>query len=270
MAPASPQSKLARPDERRALAAFVADLRARTRPEDVDLSPGSRRRAPGLRREEVAQLAGVGLTWWFEQGRDIQVSADFLERLCRAFRLNGIERTHLFTLAQHRPPPHLPFRNVDVSPAVRAMLASLTNPAYVKTTRWDVAAWNAAAANFFGDYARIPPERRNVLMLVFTEPSCRRIMADWESDARRILEKFRLDYARANGDPAFDDLVKELCQHSPEFNQWWPRQEVSGRSEGIKRFWHRERGVIEFEHTAFIVEGAPDLRLVIYTPTGSS
>jgi transcriptional regulator with XRE-family HTH domain len=269
MLTARQKSKLARPTERHALAAFVADLRARTRPEDAGLAAGTRRRTPGLRREEVAQLAGVGLTWytWFEQGRDIQVSADFIERLCRAFRLNGTERAHLFALAQHRPPPHLPVPDAEVSPAVRAMLASLPNPAYVKTSRWDVVAWNEAAADLFGDYALIPRERRNMLMLVFTDPSYRQMMVDWEGDARRVLEKFRLDYGRAHDDPAFEALVMDLCERSPEFHQWWPRQEVSGRAEGVKSFRHRKHGEIEFEHTAFIVEGAPDLRLVIYTPT---
>ena len=260
--------KLARTENRRALAAFVLDRRTRTKPEDVGLSPGPRRRALGLRREEVAQLAGVGITWytWFEQGRDIQVSADFLERLCRGFQLDGAERNHLFALAQHRPPPHAPWRSADVSAAVRSMLASLPNPAYVKTARWDVVAWNAAAAAMFGDFAALPPEQRNMLRLVFTDPRYRQMMVDWEGDAHRVMSKFRLDYGRANGDPAFEELVDMLCQQSPEFHQWWPRQDVSGRAEGVKRFRHAKIGEVEFEHTGFVVEGSPSLRLVIYTP----
>lgn len=263
---------LVRTLERRPLAEFVRARRARLQPEEVGLAAGTRRRTPGLRREEVAHLAGVGVTWytWFEQGRGIQVSAEFLERLCHALRLNAAERGHLFTLAQHRPPPHALARAVDMSPALLAMLASLPHPAYIKTSRWDIVAWNAAAAAIFGDYGQLPPERRNVLSLVFTDPGYRRLMVDWEGDARRILEKFRLDYARAYDDPSFASLVAELREASPEFNQWWPRQEVAVRAEGLKRFRHPEQGELELAHTSFIVEGAPDLRLVIYTPAGSA
>lgn len=259
---------LTRSDARRALSDFVRDRRARTRPEDVGLAPGARRRTPGLRREEVAQLAGVGVTWytWFEQGRDIQVSTHFLECVCRALSLDAVERAHLFTLAQHRPPPHAPAEAPVVSGAVRAMLNSLPAPAYIKTSRWDVVAWNPAAAAMFGDYALLPPERRNALWLVFTDPAYRRMMPDWEGDARRVLAKFRLDHGRAHGDPAFASLVEELLAMSPDFRRWWPLLDVSGRGEGVKRLRHEALGLIEFEHTAFTVEGAPDLRLVVFTP----
>ncbi|AOB29688.1 hypothetical protein AKI39_01840 [Bordetella sp. H567] len=259
---------LHRAEHRRALADFVRARRERTRPEDVGLPIGPRRRTPGLRREEVAQLAGVGVTWytWFEQGRDIQVSADFLERLCRGFRLDPAERGHLFTLAQHRPPPHPPLRDAEVSPAVRAVLDAMPFPAYIRTPRWDVVAWNGAARALFGDYGALPPESRNVLMLVFTTPHYRRLMVDWEGDARRVMAKFRLDHGRANGDASFAALVAQLCDGSPEFNLWWPRQDVWGQSEGLKRIRHETLGEMTFEHTAFTVESAPDLRLVAYTP----
>ena len=260
---------LARTDNRRALAEFVRNRRDRTEPETVGLPRGARRRTPGLRREEVAQIAGVGVTWytWFEQGRDIQVSADFLERICRAFRLDGAERSHLFALAQHRPPPLAPQAIAQLSPEMTATLESLPNPAYVKTALWDVIAWNKAAAAMFGDFGLLRPERRNMLRLLFTEPSYRQMIVDWERNARRALAKFRLDYGRAGNDPAFEALIAELCGTSPEFNQWWPRQDVYGRGEGVKRFRHPQIGQMEFVHAAFVLEGAPDLRLVIYTPT---
>jgi transcriptional regulator with XRE-family HTH domain len=259
---------LARTDARRALSEFVRDRRTRTRPEDVGLTPGGRRRTLGLRREEVAQLAGVGVTWytWFEQGREIRVSAGFLECICRALRLDPAERAHLFTLAQHRPPPHGATGIPAVSAALKAMLNSLPNPAYVKTARWDVAAWNPAAAAMFGNYALVPPDQRNTLWLAFTDPHYRHMMVDWAEDVRRMLAKFRLDYGRAGDDPGFEELIDKLEEASPEFHQWWPRQDVSGRGEGVKRFRHAKIGEIEFEHTAFIVEGTPDLRLVVYTP----
>ena len=259
---------LARTDRRRELAQFVTQRRKRIKPEDVGLDVGARRRTPGLRREEVAQLAGVGVTWytWFEQGRDIRVSTPFLENVCRALRMEAAERAHLFTLAQHRPPPHRAQDMPTVSVAVTAMLNSLPNPAYITTQRWDVVAWNAPATKLFGDYAKMPPEQRNHLWIVFTDPRCRQTMLDWEPIARNMVAKFRINYGRANGDPAFEALVTALRERSAEFRRWWPQQSVSDRAEGIKRFRHRTSGEIQLEHTSFLVEGALDLRMVIYTP----
>lgn len=259
---------LTRTQERRELAEFLLKRRARTRPEDVGLVSGPRRRTPGLRREEVAQIAGVGVTWytWFEQGRDISVSADFLERLCRGLQFTTAERMHLFALAHHRPPPESGSEATRVSDVLRATVESLPNPAYLKTTRWDVLAWNTAATAMFGDFGSMPPERRNTLWLVFNDPYYRRMMIDWEGDARRVLAKFRLDYGRANGDPAFDDLIRSVGETSAEFHQWWSWQDVSGHGEGVKRLRHDRLGEIEFEHVTFALEGEPGLRLVIYTP----
>ncbi len=259
---------LTRTAARRELAEFVLARRSRTKPDDVGLPTAARRRTPGLRREEVAQLAGVGVTWytWFEQGRDVRVSIHFLERVSQALRLNTAERVYLFTLAQHRPPPHAPIALPTISTAVLAMLNSLPNPAYITTPRWDVAAWNPPATALFCDYAQLPPEQRNHLWLVFTDPACRRLLRDWETEARRMLAKFRLDYGRANGDPTFEALVTTLGAASAEFRRWWPLQDVSGLGEGIKRLRHPTLGEVHLEHTAFLVEGATDLRLVIYTP----
>lgn len=261
-------TSLQRTDDRRALSDFVRDRRARTSPDEVGLPNGARRRTPGLRREEVAQLAGVGVTWytWFEQGRAIQVSADFLERVCRALRLTETERSHLYALAQHRPPPHAAPGLPTVSPILQALLDSLPNPAYIKTARWDIVAWNAANTALFGDYALIPPEQRNSLWLIFTEPRWRRMIPGWEDGARRVLAKFRLDHGRAGGDPAFAELVEALQAASPEFRRWWPGQDVAERSEGIKQIRHDTLGLLEFAHATFVVEGAPHLRMVTYTP----
>jgi len=260
--------KLDRPGNRRAVAAFVLNLRSRLTPEAVGLPTGTRRRTPGLRREEVAQLAGVGITWytWFEQGRNIDVSADFLDRLCRAFRLSDTERSHLFTLAQHRPPPHDRPRERHVSETVRAVLASLPAPAYIMTSRWDVVAWNAAAGALFGEFAQLPNDDRNIIRLVFRSPAFRQLMIDWENDARRTLARFRVEYARAAGNPAFEALVEELMSDSPEFRQWWSHQDVAALGDGLKRI-RLPQGELSFEHAVFAVEGSPNLRLVAYSPT---
>jgi transcriptional regulator with XRE-family HTH domain len=259
---------LARNKDRDDLVVFLRNRRARLLPLDVGLLPGARRRTPGLRREEVAALAGVGATWytWFEQGRDIQVSAHFLENLARALRLEGAERDHLFALAQHRPPPLRAHTPPQVTPAMAHMIETLPNPAHLRTARWDIAAWNKHLTTLFGDYARVPPERRNSLWLFFTDPIYRKLMPSWELDARRVIAKFRLDFGRSNNDQAFRDLVGELNDASPEFRRWWPQHDVDGYGEGLKLIRHPRLGDIEFEHTAFATDNDANLRLIIYTP----
>ncbi|MBV8653742.1 MAG: helix-turn-helix domain-containing protein, partial [Alphaproteobacteria bacterium] len=214
-----PQLSLAR--ERTELAGFLRSRRERLTPESVGLPVGGRRRTAGLRREEVAALAGVGLTWytWFEQGREIGVSAGFLDNVARALRLSGIERAHLYALADHGPTaPPLPPRTV--SPALQRMLDGLpTYPAYMKTPRWDVVAWNAQADAVFG-LAERRPDRRNILEMVFTEPEFRERLVNWSEDAPKILAKFRTDYAKRAGDPAMAGLVESLARQSAEFRQW--------------------------------------------------
>lgn len=257
-----------RSPDRRELSEFLRTRRARVAPDAVGLKPGSRRRATGLRREEVAYLAGVGLTWytWFEQGREIQVSTHFLENLARALRLNETERAHLFALAQHRAPPLDPFATAPLSSLLQRVLDAHPYPAYVRTARWDVVGWNRAAAFMFGDYAQLPPAERNIVWLVFTSASYRRLMLDWEPDARRILARFRVDFGRSGGIASTDDLVGSLERASDCFRKWWHEHDVRGDGEGIRRFYHEEMGEIEFEHVAFAVDGAECLKMVAYTP----
>jgi transcriptional regulator with XRE-family HTH domain len=260
---------LDRSPARQDLTDFLRRRRARISPLEVGLVAGARRRTPGLRREEVAQLAGVGITWytWFEQGRDIPVSAHFLENLARALRLDAAEREHLFTLAQHRPPPLGRFSPPAVTPALQNMLESFPNPAYLKTPRWDLVAWNRPMTIMFGDFNEIPVERRNILWLLFTDPKYRRLMVDWEIDVRRAIARFRLDFGRAGDDPMFVALLRDLDQVSPEFRSWWKQHDVDGLGEGVKSFRHSRLGEIEFEHGTFTADNNSNLRLVVYTPT---
>jgi len=259
---------LERNPDRRDLTDFLVTRRARLTPPDVGLVTGPRRRTPGLRREEVAQLAGVGISWytWFEQGRDIQVSSHFLENLSRALKLDRPEREHLFALAQHRPPPLARSSTPKVSAMMQHMLDSYPHPAHIKTPRWDIVAWNAEMIEIFGDITRYPVEERNSMWLVFTKPEFRRTMIDWEADARRVIARFRLDFGRAGHDPAFVALVRNLEEASPEFARWWRQHDVDGFGEGVKRVRHPRHGEIEYEHAAFTADSDPNLRLVLYTP----
>lgn len=262
-----PQASLAR--SRSELSDFLKSRRARLSPNDVGLPNGTRRRAPGLRREEVASLAGVGLTWytWFEQGREIRVSPDFLDNVSRALRLTGAERRHLFILLnQEGATPPVPERKV--SPALQRMMDGMPrHPAYIRTLRWDVVAWNKATTQLF-DFAARRPEDRNLVRMMFIDPAFREIVPNWQVDAPIMLAKFRANYAQYRGDPVMDALVKEMQQRSPEFRQFWRRHDVMSSGEGIKTLWVKGQGDMLFEHTSFSVNGEPDLNLMVYTPLG--
>jgi transcriptional regulator with XRE-family HTH domain len=261
-----PQANLTR--SRSELSDFLKSRRAKLSPDDVGLPNGARRRAQGLRREEVASLAGVGLTWytWFEQGRDIRVSPDFLENVSRALRLTGAERRHLFVLLKQDDT----VRSVSerkVSPALQRMLDGMpSRPAYIRTARWDVIAWNKAAARLFG-FHRIRAEERNLVRLMFVDPEFRAMVPNWSTAAPIMLAKFRSDYARYRGDPLVDALVNEMQQRSPEFRQLWRRHDVMNSGEGIKMLHIKGKKQL-FEHTSFAVNGEPDLNLIVYAPRG--
>lgn len=251
---------------RQELAEFLRTRRERISPESVGLPVGTRRRTPGLRREEVATLAGVGVTWytWLEQGREIGVSSAFLDNLARALQLDAAERRHLFLLTHQRPPVEPGKTWCQVPPLVKRLMNDLTTrPSYVLNLRWDVLAWNDAAARVFG-FARQPEAYRNLLWMLFTDAELRRVIADWPTQAPRILSSFRRDYARADDDPAIGNLVKELSAHAPEFCQWWRRHEVDAPCQGVRSLELDALGEVGFEHTSLIVDEGRHLRLVVY------
>lgn len=251
---------------RQELAEFLRTRRERISPESVGLPAGTRRRTPGLRREEVAALSGVGVTWytWLEQGREIGVSSTFLDNLSRALQLDAAERHHLFLLTHQRPPVEPGKTWCQVPPLVKRLMDDLTTrPSYVLNLRWDVLAWNDVAARVFR-FDRQPAEYRNLLWMLFTDAELRRVIADWQTQAPRILSSFRRDYARADGDPAIGNLVKELIAHSPEFRQWWHRHEVDAPCQGVRALELDGLGKVDFEHTSLIVDEGRHLRLVVY------
>ena len=250
------------------LSEFLKSCRARLSPTSVGLPAGGRRRTPGLRREDVAALAGLSATWytWLEQGRDVRASDRVLESLSRTFRLSQEERDYLFSLAQHRHAPLTNF-NVDaVSPAVKRTLDSLAIPALVMTPRWDVVYWNRIMTVALRDYEAIPPPERNLIKILMMSPDNRAHADDYERMARRLLAKLRVDYSQAGMDPAFDALIEEMSELSPLFRSLWHSPEIAGHSEGIHMERHTTLGGITYEHTSYVVEGAPSLRVVIYAP----
>jgi transcriptional regulator with XRE-family HTH domain len=251
------------------LADFLRKRRAAIQPEDVGLQNGSRRRTPGLRREEVAQLAGVGTTWytWLEQGRDVRASLEVLEALARALKLTPAERIHLILLGRGEEAPPVAGPPERVSPTLKRLIDGLDpNPACLLGRRWDYLAWNRATTALFGDYAKLPRAARNHVWQMFTDPVRREMLTDWEQAGRLCTAKLRADHARNLGDPAFEQLVESLRNASPEFCKAWKRHEVASSGEGRKVLIHPIVGKLVFEHAIFHPADAPEQRLVLYTP----
>jgi transcriptional regulator with XRE-family HTH domain len=259
------------PDHRRRqeLGAFLRSRRERLSPADLGLTPGARRRTPGLRREEVAMEAGVGTTWytWLEQGRDVRPSPEVLNALSRALRLDAAEKRHLFILSGRPEPGHCASAVEKVEAPLLHMLESLSmQPAYVTGRRWDVLAWNRAAVAIFGDYGLLEGDERNVIHMVFANPEHRRLLVDWEELARIVLASFRAESAKYIGNPDFERLIALMLRSSPEFRTWWPERDVLRRLTGVKHVRHPVAGAMVFEHMSFSIDDGSDMRLVVYTP----
>ncbi len=251
------------------LGTYLKDRRAKLDPAAFGL-PSTRRRTPGLRREEVAQRAHVSATWytWLEQGRGGAPSADVLDRLARALALKEVEREHLYLLAQGRPPEaSAPARLASVSPCLQRMIDSLgTSPAIVKNAEWDIVAWNEAAAAVLTDYALLAPDQRNVMRLFFQNPHVRTTQPHWEHTARFVVATFRAETARTGTSRRAQGLIEELSRTSPEFAAIWRDHDVGTYGEGTKLVQPPHGGPVTLEYSSFAVDGQPGLGMVIYTP----
>jgi transcriptional regulator with XRE-family HTH domain len=250
------------------LGTYLRDRRTKLDPAALGF-PLTRRRTPGLRREEVAQRANVSATWytWLEQGRGGAPSAEVLERIARALMLTEAEREHLFFIALGRPPEVRYHATEGVTPRLQRILDALeVSPAYVKTSTWDIVAWNRAASAVLVDYGTLAPQQRNILRLMFCDPRVRAAQLDWESVARFVVAAFRADAMRAGASKNIQALVDELCRVSPEFERMWRDHDVRAHGEGSKQLKHPVAGLISMEYSAFAVDGRPDLGLVIYNP----
>jgi transcriptional regulator with XRE-family HTH domain len=268
-----PQLLGANGEARRAeLADFLRKRRAVIKPEDVGLPSGGRRRTPGLRREEVSQLAGVGTTWytWLEQGRDVRASLEVLEAISGALRLTPAERTHLVLLGRGEEPPRCK-SDERVSSMIKRLIENLgPNPAIVIGRRWDYLAWNGAAVAVFGDIGAVPKPARNHLWVHFMDPARRELLPDWERSARVIVAKFRADSARHIGDPTFEELIATLKKSSAEFCRLWRKHEVAQSGEGRKVINHPVAGELVFEHAVFNPQSSPEQRMILYSPVADS
>ncbi|AJY73356.1 helix-turn-helix transcriptional regulator [Paenibacillus beijingensis] len=259
-----------------ALSAFLKSQRAKLTPQSVGLPEGTRRRTPGLRREEVAQLAGVSSTWytWLEQGRDIQASHSVLGSIASALRLNGDERKYLFALASGSgtvtPPPSdepLP----QIMPPLQKMIRELRYcPAIITDRRYQIVGWNAAAACVFLDFEQIPPEERNMIRLLFARKELRRLAVNWDHFISGFLAIFRAYYGQYVEDEWYERFLAEMRGLHAEFDPLWNDSRANRAPDVVLEFRHAKAGKMLFHLASLQVHGSADLRCSVYTPAEDS
>jgi transcriptional regulator with XRE-family HTH domain len=234
-------------DSRRELGHFLRSRRARVTPAEVGLPAGARRRAAGLRREEVAVLAGLSPTWYtyLEQGRDIHPSAQVLDSLARVLGLTEDERRYLHRMARSHDRPRPLADEATAEAIVQQLVATAADsayPVYAANSYGDLIAWNQAATSYYTDFGRLPEGQRNMIRWLLVAPEARERLADWSHDARDIVARWRAVTATLDDDPRLQAMVSDLREHSPEFGQWWDEHDVSEHRSRLRRFRHPELG----------------------------
>lgn len=255
---------------RKELGALLRTRREQLDRNDYGLPPGTRGRTRGLRREEVSFLSGVSVTWytWLEQGRDINPSRQVLDAVARCLRLTVPEHDYLLALSGFAP------TRPGVEPAVQAAPAHVQrfldalgdHPAYALAPDWGITGWNRAYEWLYPNVARTPPEQRNLLWLVFTDPDVRALLDDWDVTSRRFLAEFRAEAGSRLGDPRSLDLVARLVEVSPEFRAGWQDHDIRGFQSRERIFHHPQAGRLVFEQHQLRPSDHPDIQLVVYTP----
>ena len=260
---------MARSERRREeLGSFLKARRARLSPEDFGMPGGPRRRTPGLRREEVALLAGVGVTWytWLEQGREINASTQVLDALANTLRLDRAEREHMYRLAEATPLLTGAMRG-PVPGEIREIVCSLDPlPATLTNGRFDVLASNAAHEELFWDWHSLPCVHKNTLWCCMTEPTAREKFPEYDREVRYLVARLRAAYAQHVGDPDWEEDIRRLSSLSREFADLWARHEVADPEPRARTFIHPVAGPLAFTATELQVPVMPEARLTVYTP----
>jgi transcriptional regulator with XRE-family HTH domain len=255
------------PDRRKELGNFLRAQREKLSPALAGLAAGTRRRTPGLRREEVAQLSGISATWytWIEQGRDVSISPHALARLSDALRLGRAERSYLFELAGKRDPREGSAAAEEIPAGVIASVTAIACPAYLLDRSWTARAWNKPAAQLFYGWLDDGGER-NLLRYIFLTAGARQLICDWEERARRVVAEFRAQVTTYLDDPALRDLIATLRRESSSFARFWQEHGVLGREGGMRNFNHPRDGFLRFEQVTFDLANQPGLKLTMLVP----
>jgi len=253
---------------RRQLSEFLKNCRQRLTPDELGLPSGGRRRTPGLRREDVAALAGVSVTWytWLEQGRDIQVSAKVLDQICLTLRLSSEEREYLYSLAQRRPAPPLASDNVEVSETLFRLIDAVDFPALVMTERWDIVATNAVQDAVFVNYNERSPEQRNLVRVLVENVEVPQPPEQYEALLASVVPKFRVDFSQSANVESFQELVDDLLATNEAFRRHWEAPEYEFSRAGVDVASHPDLGAMRYEYSTYIPEGHPLLRVLFCVP----
>ncbi|BBH19765.1 transcriptional regulator [Paenibacillus baekrokdamisoli] len=258
-----------------ALSSFLKAQRTKILPQSVGIPSGTRRRTAGLRREEVAQLAGVSTTWytWLEQGRDIKVSSSVLDAVATALQLTVDERKYLYALALESAAgsSHLIEDRPEISPSLKRILYELRAcPTIISDRHCQIVGWNEAASHVFMNFEQIPYEERNMISLLFTRKEFRRLAVNWEHFVSGFLAIFRAYYGQYVEDEWYEKFLVEMKQAHPDFHRLWEQSQVSASPEVVIEFRHAKAGKMLFHLTSLQVHGSTDLRCSIYTPASDS
>ena len=251
------------------LAEFIRVRREAVTPAMAGLPGGGRRRTPGLRREELAQLCDVSPTWltWLEQGRPVSASAKMLARLAQVLQLSAAERAYLFEVADKHDPSHGTGEGGGPAAAeLSAIVAAIDAPAYILDRAWNAVAWNGAACMLFAGWLHDAGNTPNQLRFMFLDAGARALVVGWPERAQRLVAEFRADIGRQADQAPLAGLIAELAGASLEFRQWWGAQQVQGRDGGLRRFQHAQQGLLEFNQVTLHLARQHDLKLVMLLP----
>ncbi len=257
-------------ERKKQLGDFVRAQREKLTPEALGLPASGRRRTPGLRREEAAQLCGLSVTWytWLEQGRDVSMSPSALARLAGALRLGQAERAYLFELAERRDPDDGDEWEEAIPSSALACLKTIDAPAYLFDRIWNALAWNDRAERLFVGWLDRPGPR-NLLRFIFLEPDARALIHDYDDRARRVVAEFRANVGAHLEDAPVRALTEELLAASPQFAEHWDEHGVLSREGGTRTFNHPREGFVSYEQVTFNLASRPDLKLTILLPSES-
>lgn len=251
------------------LGAFIRTQRERLHPATLGLALTERRRTPGLRREELAFLCGVSVTWltWLEQGRPVSASAKLLVRVADVLRLSVAERKYLFKLADKVDPEGCLTDTQDATEEgdARGVVEAIQTPAYILDRQWNAIAWNSAAADLFIGWlgqAQDDP-KPNLLLYMFTDPAARSFVIDWPERARRLVAEYRADCGKAVDRPPIKKIVDELLQVSSDFRLLWEVHGVVDREGGMRQFLHPRTGLLTYKQATFQSPTRPDSKLIM-------
>ncbi|MTD39063.1 helix-turn-helix domain-containing protein [Erwinia sp. CPCC 100877] len=256
--------------KKKELGDFIKHRRQNISPIQVGLTPIGRRRTPGLRREEVASLAGIGISWytWLEQGRDTQVSNQVLLSIGKALQLSNVEISYVLALAGFNQEHFQPIPSTTVSSKLQHVLDHLNPaPSVILNAQWDIIAWNTTACLVFIDFEQLKPSDRSLIKLIFLNRHFQKLHPNWQTKAKMLLSHFRLSISDKIEDKGITLFIDSMKKHSSEFSEWWDEHHIQTEAPLTKIISHPEVGLLQFEHTSYTISDSEQKNLKLYVNT---